>query len=189
MKVGLITSTRGKKMYGHLYDSILQHLQKKGHDVLHTLELVEEEVYQHSIEWREKFFLDFYKKLDKVDIVVAETSFPSANVGYGVSYVVQHGKPIIVLHTKETEHENYWLSDIASRLENVVVHPYEENELLETLEYALLLAEEKADKRFTIIFPGSLMNKLEDYSRKKRIPKAVYVRQLVEKGLAAEKLV
>ncbi|SRR5260221_3202917 len=186
MKIGFIASTSGSTMYGKHYKTIVDYLIKHGHKVEHTLDISEDDLFLRSEDFREKFIREFYNKLDKVDIVISECSFPSVNVGYGICYVVQLAKPVIILHTIGTKKFHFWISDFVSAMDNVIVHSYEEGSLSETLEYALKIATQQIDRRFTMIFPAHLMNRLENLSKKKRIPKAVYIRQLLEKSLIEE---
>ncbi len=187
MKIGLIASLRGKDSYHLHYKTIIDHLTKKGHEVEHMLHMFEKDVLAMDSVIREKFFQDFYNRLEHTDLVIAECSFPSMNVGYGVAYLIQRGKSVIVMYLHGTDGYKFGVSTFTGSLDNVTVNAYRDDTLKETLDYAVSTMALKLDKRFTIIFPAHLMNRLEDISRKKKIPKAVYIRNLIEKQLAKER--
>lgn len=187
MKVGFISSKRGQKEFGEHYQTIVDYLHKKGYDVQHTLEISEKELYKKSLEWREKFYTDFYRSLEHVDVVFVECSQPSVNVGFGLAYVINHGKPVIILRKKGSEGFEMGVGDLISHKEYIHVYEYEDKTLPEVLGFALQSAVKEIDRRFTIIFPSHVMSKLEEISRQHKLPKAVYIRQLIEADLQKKK--
>jgi predicted DNA binding CopG/RHH family protein len=60
---------------------------------------------------------------------------------------------------------------------------YDMSDLHEVVSDALSYMEQRIDKRFTVIFPSSLLAKIEEQVKKKKLPKSVYIRQLIEKDL------
>lgn len=186
MKIGFLTSVRGKSKFEKQYSTILQYLEKQRHEVVHNLALTEDQLAPMTYPQREELFLRFYKQLLDCDLVVAECSMQSIQVGYGLSFLRDHGKPIIALSIRGVDNDLGQMTDLFSSIENIEICEYTEENLVEMLEEALLYMEPHVDKRFTMIFPAHLLAKVEDVAKKKKLPKAVYIRQLIEKDLIEE---
>jgi len=186
MNVGLLTSVRGQAKFGKYYQAILSHLEHDGHEVVHNLALTEAQLAPMSYPERETLFIEFYKKLLECEVIIAECSMQSLQVGYGLSFLRAQGKAIIALYLKGEESELGAIKDLFSAVENVAIYEYEDGEVASTLDEAIAYMAPHLDKRFTIIFPAQLLARVEDASRKKKLPKAVYIRQLIEKNLTVE---
>lgn len=183
MKISFAASIRGKKQYNKNYQAAIDYLTNDGHLVYHTLSLSEEKLLSLTVSQRTKIFQNFYKCINKSDLLIAECSFPSINVAYEISYAIQQGKPVIVLHLKNNDGAILELRDPIFSSENISVYEYTEKNLIHVLKSALEYLQPQLDKRFTIILSPSIMARLDNISKKKKIPKAVYIRQLIEKDL------
>lgn len=184
MNIGLLTSVRGQKKLGKYYQAILSHLQADGHDVVHNLDLTEVQLAPMSYPEREELFLGFYKRLLDCEVIIAECSLQSLQVGYGLSFLRDHGRAIIALYLKGEESELGVIKDLFSAVENIAIYEYEPGNISSTVDEALEYMAPHLDKRFTIIFPSGLLAKVEEVARAKKLPKAVYIRQLIEKDLS-----
>lgn len=187
MKISFAASIRGKKQYNKNYQTIIDYLASEGHLTYHTLSLSEEKLLSLTVSQRTKIFQNFYKCINRSDLVIAECSFPSINVAYEISYAIQQGKSVIVLHLKNNDGAILELRDPIFASDNISVYEYTEKNLIHTLISALEYLQPQLDKRFTIILSSSLMARLDKLSKVKRIPKAVYIRQLIEKDLLRSK--
>ncbi len=183
MKIGLLTSHRGQKQYEKEHALIVSHLQKRGHVVLHSFDTTIEKLIPLSYPEREAIFMKFYQDLEDCDLVIAECSVQSTQVGFGLSHLRSKGKPVIILSIKGSAGEFMAKGEAYSNVENMMVCEYTAETLTEVLDDALDFMEPRLDKRFTIIFPSGLLAKLEEKARKQKLPKAVYIRQLIEKDL------
>lgn len=183
MKISFAASIRGKKRYNQNYQTIIDYLINEGHMVSHTLSLSEEKLFKLTTSQRTKYFQNFYKCINKSDLLIAECSFPSINVAYEISYAIQQGKSVIVLHLKNNDGAVLELRDPIFSSENISIYEYTEKTLINVLKSTLKYLQPQLDKRFTIIMSSSLMARLDKFSKEKRVPKAVYIRQLIEKDL------
>lgn len=182
MKIGLLTSHRWKQQNKSLFQEMVEYLQSKGHQILTSDIKLEELIPMRYVE-REAIFSEFYHKLLDCDVVFAECTLQSTQVGFGLAYLRARGKPIIVLSLREVN-EMQTQGEVYSNEENLAVYEYSKGDMKSVINEALNSMESHIDKRFTIIFPADLMNQLEDVARKKKLPKSVFIRQLIEEDLA-----
>lgn len=183
MRIGFLTSHRGQKQFEKEHRAIVAHFEKLGHEVVHSLDTTIEKLLPLSYPEREAIFVHFYQELENCDLIFAECSLQSTQVGFGLAQLRAKGKPIVLLSIKGAAGELAPKGDTYSNVENAMVSEYTYETLSEVLNEALDFMESRIDKRFTIIFPGHLLAKLEEVARKKKLPKAVYIRQLIEKEL------
>lgn len=186
MKIGFLTSHRGQKQFESEYWQIISFLQKKGHDVVHSMETKIEDIAKLPYIERERIFHEFFQSLESCDLVLAECSIQSTQVGFGLAYLRDRGKPIIISSEKGSQGEFSPQGDVYSEVENMMVVEYEKHNMLTVIKDAIELMEGRLDKRFTMIFPAYLMAQLDEHSRKKRLPKAVYIRQVLERTIKEE---
>lgn len=186
MKIGLLASYRGQKQYDKEHRAIIDHLQKRGHTVIHNMDTHIEVLAAMSYADREAIFMEHYKRLEVCEIVVAECSLQSTQVGFGLSYLRMKGKPIVMISKKGAQQQLEPKGEIYSNIEHLYIAEYDDSDLAEVLDDAVDYMSEQLDKRFTMIFPSELMARLEELSVKKKLPKAVFIRQLIEKSLAED---
>lgn len=180
MKVYFLGSISGKRKYLDNYKAIVDALRATGVDLIeNTLEPTEE--YVHSLNDEEK--VGYYKKvlgwINKADIVVAEGSFPSIGVGFEISLAIEKGKPVVVLC--QDEEASHFLEGLES--EKVSVIKYTLDTIHEVIKDALDYASDQVDTRFNFFISPKHQNYLDWISKNKRIPRAVYLRRLIEKDM------
>lgn len=188
MRIGLLTSHRAQKQYEKQYRAIIDYLQKKGYQVVHSMDTTLEQLLPLTYSEREKIFNDYYKKLEECDVVFAECSLQSTQVGYGFAYLHAKGKPIVELTFRGAPESFTPKGELYSNIDNIMAAEYDESDMAEVIDDALDYMSDHLDKRFTIIFPSYLLARLEEVSRKRKLPKAVYIRQLIEQSLQEEQL-
>lgn len=186
MTIGYIASLRGRKFYDEYYQKSIKHLKAKGHEVKHFLHMDYETVHAMPLQERDEFFDEFYRDLLLSDVILADCSFASMNVGYRISHLLSLGKQVLVMCEKGSAGEKFDLLQRKQYEEHVYMFTYSKYDITETIDNALSVVESHVDKRFTMIFPASLMSKLEHHSTKKKLPKAVFIRKLLEESLAQE---
>ena len=181
MRNRLLVSFRWKKENEPVFKKMITFFKENGHEVV-TSDVTIDQLHPLGFVEREAIFIKFYEKLEACDIIFAECSLQSTQVGFGLSYLRSKGKPIAIISHKNVT-GMYLKGEVFSNVENLAVYEYADSELEEVLSSALHVLEAHIDKRFTIIFPSHLMAKLEEVSRKKHLPKSVYIRELIEKDL------
>ena len=179
MKVYFTASIAAKNKYLPQYEKIVSYLQSKKHDVTseHILKESEESVRMASREDRLNFHHQIEKWIKSCDFMIAETSFPSISVGYEISFALRMGKPVLILYSE---------GDPPSLLayhvdEKVHCEKYNLNNLQNIINDFMQFVEGKNDTRFTFFLSSDLNHYLEMEARKKRLPKSVYLRDLILK--------
>lgn len=185
MNIAFLTSIRGSKQYGESYSAIVNNLVKKGHIVSHRLSTTDDILANWSQQKREEFFNNFYKKVGSSDLVVAECSHPTINLGYEISTALQHNKEVIILRCDRSDVSITNFDPIYLN-KNVYVYVYTPLSLPRVLEEALHFKFPDQYKKFNILLPPQMITKLNIVSKKKCLPKSVYIRGLIEEGLASE---
>jgi hypothetical protein len=185
MNIYFTASVVGKTQHLDNYLAIIDAVKKKGHTIIadHILSVTEQEINLKS----EKERLNFHKKLEKwietCDFVIVEASFPSISVGYEVSLALQRGKPVLLLYAEGhppslfAYHEN----------ERLVCQKYTASTVSQIIDEFIDYVEGTSDTRFTFFITPAISSHLEKMSKKHRIPKSVYLRQLIEDDIKNHK--
>jgi hypothetical protein len=160
--------------------AIVDYLTKAGHSVDHALSVTAETLSVWDEEKRAEYFSAFYSRIGKCDIVIAECTYPSVHVGFEISHAIQQGKEVIVLKAKNAI-PDVMTSDQLNLNKNMYIYEYTPDTLFSMIKEAL-----ECNQKYNVLFPTEMVNKLNEISKKKNLPKSVYIRQLLEKGLAAE---
>lgn len=116
-------------------------------------------------------------KLRKLaDVVIFEVTRPSIGIGQEISIALSLNKPIIALYREgATPHI---LRDQAGDL--LILNSYNENNLEDVLKDSLNFAESHQDVRFNFFISPLICRYLDWISLNKKIPRSVYLRNLIE---------
>lgn len=186
MKIAFLASVYATPIYKNYYTTIINYLIQKRHSVNHLLSYSEESLSLWNQEKKENLFFNFYKKIRESDLAIAECSYPNINVGYQISHAIQHEKEIIILKSADSNlpiNSGVLYSD-----KNSYIYNYNKSTLLPILKEALEFNAPRKYKKFNVLFAPDMVAKLNLISKKKNLPKSVYIRQLIEKSLAMEEL-
>jgi 2'-deoxynucleoside 5'-phosphate N-hydrolase len=178
MNIYFTASIVGKKQFLPNYEKIISILESKGHKVIseHIVKTTEPEIRLESKEARLKFQEKLDKWINSADCIVAETSFPSISVGYEISLALSRGKPVLILYTDGNppsllaHHKD----------EKLVCERYDQICLKGIIEDFLNYVSDQDGIRFTFYITSDLNLYLEDMTKKSKIPKAVYIRKLLQ---------
>jgi nucleoside 2-deoxyribosyltransferase len=185
MLVYFTGSVSAKEKFLSNYLHILETLKKQSHEVIaeHIIDSTENHIRLLSKEERVKFHDKVKSWINSCDFMIAETSHPSTSVGYEIGYALRVGKPVLIL---------YSIGDPPSLLgqhedEKVVSEKYTLQNVGEIIKNFVSYVEGKQDLRFTFFITPKLVNYLDSISKNKKIPKAVYLRKLIEQDMEKEK--
>jgi 2'-deoxynucleoside 5'-phosphate N-hydrolase len=181
MQIYFTASIVGKKQYLTNYKSIVSILSNNGKKVIsqHIIDSQENNIRMESKVERLKFHEKLDKWINTSDCIVAETSFPSISVGYEISLALSHGKPVLILYSEGNpptllaQHKD----------ENLICEKYTPSTLSGIIEDFLNYVEGKEDSRFTFYVTSEIAAYLEKVSRDEKLPKAVYLRKLIEEDM------
>jgi len=175
----------GKRYNLKNYERIVSYLKQKGLTVIsdHILKTTELEIKTEDKTAR----LSFQKKLERwitsAHFVISETSYPSTSVGFEISYAVAHHKPVLLLYN----HDSTPPSLLAQYFdEKLICEKYTPTTLESTLDDFLHYASHTADTRFTFFIQPHIARYLETIAKQRKIPKSVYLRQLIETDMEKE---
>ncbi len=183
MKVVFVASHTQRLELGDYYKRTIKLLEDKGLEVS-TGSLFDEKLEQEASSNREKWYKQSLKEVQKADLVVVEISYPSsANVGHELTYALEIGKPVIALYHKDRE--PIFLRGRED--EKLLLFEYNSNDLESVVDAALEYATEVQDVRFNFFISPSIGRYLDWVSKNKRIPRAVFLRKLIEQEMQNDK--
>lgn len=188
MKIYFTASITGRKYYLENYKEIIRILKKLGHTVLS----------EHAISGPEKFNLlskkeriQFQEKLNNLIsscyLFIAEISFPSISVSYEISLSLKENKPTLILYSDKTKGED--LPGILEGIESerVFISQYRLEELQDLLCDSINFLGQQVDQRFTFFITPKISHYLDEITRRRKIPRAVYLRRLIEEEMDKNK--
>jgi hypothetical protein len=178
MKVYLMSSPRGKKQFGQNYKMIYDTLVSLGCNMVtdFIVRVEEEEFYESDIV---NFSRDTVRKLKQADICIFEASIPSLAVGHLISVALQNEKPVIALY--QNENVPFFLSGLED--EKIQIVDYSAQNIKSKLQESIAYAQEVSDVRFNFFISPRHVTYLDSISKKRKIPKSVYLRDLIEKDM------
>ncbi len=186
MRVYFTASLFAKEKLEKHYRAIVKVLEEAEHKVYsdHVLGIEFDFVKQVSDEFRIKYYKEMIKKISSSDLVVADISHPSISIGHEASIALEKGKPLVVLC-----HEDYPIAQIFLGIgsEKLQVVKYNEKNLREKLLEVLEQMQGKMDVRFNFFISPEIGDYLDWIAKAKRVPRAVYLRRLLEEEMAKNK--
>jgi hypothetical protein len=179
MKVFFTGSPRALKTLRKEHVAIYNALEKSG--CTHLSDLVinadPEKFYDASHEKALDHYMETIRNVKKADLIVAEVSLHSMSMGYIVNKALELGKPVIVFYL--AGHTPFFFSAIGDdKLQSI---EYSIETLDEVVKDAVEYAKDSADIRFNFFLPPRLMNYLDWISQHEKLPRSVYLRDLIEK--------
>lgn len=177
MNIYFTASSVGAKDYLSSYKKIVDYIKNKQHDVRykHVFEDVEHMRTARPKEER----VNILKKLEdwiiSADCLVVESSYPSISVGYEIYLALQLGKPTLLLYSSGDPPSIFDNSDN----EKLVIEKYTPQTMQSILDDFLTFASNKNESRFTFFLTAEISRYLETVSKKQKVPKSVYLRQLI----------
>ena len=185
MKIFFNASLTGKKLYKSNYLAIIDQLEKLGHTIISAPVKTGDitKVARASQQQAEKYYQDLMKSIAAADINVFEVSYPSTGIGHEIAVSLHRGKPVIALYVKG---KNPYIFDSVID-EKLQVLEYQVTELETLLEDALEYAADQQDVRFNFFISPEIQQYLDWVSKYRRTPRAVYLRELLEKDIRENK--
>jgi len=163
---------------------ILDFLKKQKHNVFPEEILQKHSSFYHT--QTDKEALTAQRELTKMkklaDLVIVEISRQSLAVGQEINLALSLGKPVIALY--EEGHQPHVLRDEGGDL--LLLTVYNDKNLEEVVKDALEYASSQQDVRFNFFISPSIGNYLDWISKEKKIPRSVYLRNLIEKSMEAD---
>ncbi len=163
------------------YNLIINHLEKMGNIVMAShLSGKNAAIIQHQ---SEEEALAIQKKLSKwkkrADLVVVEGSTPSFGVGQEIMEAINDNKQVVVLYQKNMKPHILR----GANQDAIYMYEYTKENLPTILKDALDYAKSRSDTRFNFFISPQIGAYLDWIAKTKRIPRAVYLRRLIENDM------
>lgn len=185
MKIYFTAAISLQDQFGEYYDQIVAALQTLGHEVIHEHITGKTMDDINSIYLDEKHNEEHYKFIEKqiaeCDVVVAETSFPSTlNIGHEVTLALEKEKPVLALYMQGKRSVLLY----GKQSEKLLLSEYSGSDIFSVVKWGIeYLAANVIDTRFNMMMSSEMSAFLDTISRKDKIPKSVYVRNLIKKQM------
>ncbi len=185
MKIYFSASRYYRDDYESVYSKVIRALEKTGCQVLdNSLIRTSSGSFKMTDKERVEVYKAMVRLMDKADLCVFEASYPSTiHIGHEITMALEKAKPVIVLHTKSHEpilfkgmrnNKMFWVEYDLTNLED---------RLAETIEEA----KSKIDVRFNFFVPPKILAYLDWVAQKKKVPRSVFLRGLIEKQMKKDK--
>ena len=179
MKIYFVGAISQKEKFGASYKTIIETLETMGavvqHEHISTTTM--DEIANESDDDRVKYYKQALRRIAQADLVVAEASFPSTiNVGHEITLALEKGKPVIVLYKEG--YDSFFLNGLVS--DKLFMVEYTEENLAQLTKDSVEYARDQTDTRFNFFISPKHMAYLDWVAQTKRIPRSVYLRQLIE---------
>lgn len=185
MKIYFTASVHAKEERLELaarYNAIVNKLGELGHEVMsdHVLKLEHDFIQNVDDDYRVKYYREMLDKINRADLIFAEVSYSSASIGHEVSVALDKNKPVILVSEQGRMPQIYK----AMRDYDIYCVEYKStDDLLMRLEDEIQNVKEGEDIRFNFLIPPSMVDYLEWVSKSRRIPKSVFIRDLVKREM------
>lgn len=181
MKIYFSAAIYQEKQFGPIYKRIVDQLKKLGHTINQdTTETSLAEALNKTDEQRVKYYKQVLGWIASSDVVVLETSFPSTlHIGHEITIALDKGKPVVALYKKGFEPSFF----LGLEHEKLLWVEYTDADLEKSLSDSLDFALQQSDVRFNFFISPQIGTYLDWVSKNKRIPRAVYLRRLIEEDM------
>lgn len=185
MKAIFIASQTQTKDLGRYYRKINDTLEKHGLSVYSGHLFTD--VHDHDLADAKKieaWYKEITQQVRSADAVFVEISYPSTvNVGHILTYALDNGKPVVALYN--SGREPFFLRGRVD--DKLVLLEYTDSDVEEVVTTALDYVSSSQDVRFNFFISPAIGRYLDWVARKKRIPRAVYLRKLIENEIKDNK--
>jgi len=167
------------------YQIIIDALKILGHNVSaehlkgKTAEYIKNQTEEEALEVQRQMT----KRKKQADMVVLEASTPSFGVGQELTFALENKKPVIVLHVLGKE--PHLLQDEGQ--ESLFIAEYTRETVKQVLRELIEDARNQMDVRFNFFISPRIVAYLDWISKKKKLPRAVLIRRLIEDHMKRNK--
>lgn len=166
------------------YKQVIGLLEKMGHTVIYSDTIL---TGKSALAQSDDTAITNQKKLSKwkkqSDVVLVEGTTPSFGVGQEIAEALNDNKQVIVLHVKGNKPHIL----MNQGQESIYFAEYTLGNLSQILEDYIEYARANSDTRFNFFISPQIGAFLDWISKKKRLPRAVYLRRLIEEDMKSNK--
>lgn len=167
------------------YKRIYQEIEELGHTHVSKFilradaEVLSKQTHEEAV----KFYKQMLQEMKSADIVILEVSRHSTGVGHQASLALSFGKPLIALHLEGRS--PYLFTGIQD--DRLILVSYDLESVRKVLEDSIDYAQGMLDVRFNFFVSPQIQHYLDWVAKFKRTPRAVYLRELLEKDMQENK--
>jgi len=187
VQVYFIASSRlvakNKQIYERMYRTIGAEHKMVSNKVWQWIKKGVADLSEATIETKKDNYQKTIKAINKSDIVVMEISGHSMSMGYILSQALEQNKPVVVLYKKGME--RIFVRGIVNS--KLILAEYDQQNLEKVIREAIDRVKGLVDVRFNFFVSPRILNYLTWVSEKRRIPKAVFLRHLIEREMKKER--
>jgi hypothetical protein len=123
------------------------------------------------------------KRKNQADLVVIEASTPSFGVGQEIEYSIRNNKQVVILHLPGSK--PHILKSEGSEL--IFIYEYTRETMTDVILAAINASGQQVDVRFNFFISPEIGRYLDWVSQKRKVPRAVFLRSLLEKAMKIDK--
>lgn len=185
MKISFVVSPKALSTISEDISLIQNTLEKLGHtNTFSELDSLDpNSFYKADSEKPDKLLSKVEKAMKKADVCIFDVTVPSLGIGHVIFQAISQGKPVVVLYQGDS------LPLLLSNLDDprVQVLEYSSNDDMKALlDDAINYAKDQADTRFNFFISPRHSNYLDWIAKNRRIPRSVYLRNLIKKDMEAD---
>jgi len=188
MRVYLGTSPRAIQKNGKLLTDLYEVIQELGYEQLSdfVVKIDPGKFYEKTRAELEKHHRQTVKQISKADIAVFEVSVNSLSTGFLINLALDMGKSVVLVSGEKNEPILFRSVDL-DKLLYAVYKETDREGLKIMMERVLKRAAKQIDTRFNFFVSPKMANFLDWVAREKKIPRAVFLRRLIDKEMKKEK--
>jgi len=181
MLIYYLCAISGRQKYEVYFRRTATHLRKLKHQVLddHVLGADPQQIEDLSADKHRERHKKAVGRLRRADLVVADVTHPTIELGYELGLASSMNVPILVLY--QGDNIPYFLLGIDNP--RFAVREYTDQDLEKVVEDSVKELLEERDIRFNFFISPQIGNYLDWLSKKERTPRAVFLRNMLDKKM------
>jgi len=181
MKIYFLGAVSGMSKFDASYKKIISFLESSGHKVehMHVTAVTMDDILKYDWDKNHIDYNKMSKNIKNSDIVIAEVSHPTLKIGYEIALALENEVPVLVLNSDIGEKSKFPLF-LGYPKDKLILKNYDVNNMKEVLEKGIEEISQLMDIRFNFFISPKMSKFLDWISKDKMIPKAVFLRKLIE---------
>ena len=188
MKIYFLGAISGLSICRKNYEKEVRLLEKMGHHVLsdHILERDHNRPETFVIKGDKEYFEFMIGRIKSSDIVVADISHPTANIGYEISYALSNNVPVLALYS-ETKGRKVFPLLVGNQSDLLNLRGYDSKNISDILKEEIGKIEDAASIKFTIMINQQIASYLDWISEKNMVTRSIFIKKLIENYMLSDK--
>ena len=188
MKIYFLGAISGLIKYRKNYEKEVRILEKMGHHVLsdHILERDNNQSGIFVIKDDKEYFEYMTGRIKSSDVVVADISHPTANIGYEISYALSNNVPVLALYSESKGRKVFPLL-VGNQSDLLCLREYNSKSISNILKEEMGKLEDSACIKFTIMINPQIASYLDWISEKNKLTRSAFIKKLIEDYMMSDK--